>query len=381
MEIDKLGERLKKRLKDFSPNQDKSYDLVFDEPSNRYNIRAEQFPVPGLLLFLLTGICKFSSRGREEKMHWNVAFTYKKYNYAITFEKFGLRLYAEKESKIKPEEVLGKLQKALELVERKFLGNIAKQQISAGNISIENQFIKLSNQYSYFREMAETEYSSKQNSGKSGNFIEEIMNTINSETNAKRTGQYNALAMIDAYFSRLEHFLVLALPFSDYDREKDNLVEFVGSVWSDKLKRIFDVSDKNIQRHYSGLVHIKEKFRNTFAHGGFEKNGQSFYFHLPGYGAIPASMSGITNSVHFDSFPINKNGFDEICSVFDAFDQYLSTDSHLTEAWKYADSGLNLALDKQNLEIMLEAAKDPEYFEKWIEYESEMECNYINADY
>lgn len=381
MEIDKLGERLKKSLKDFSPNQDKSYDLVFDEPSNRYNIRAEQFPVPRLLLFLLTGICKFSSRGREEKMHWNVAFTYKKYNYAITFEKFGLRLYAEKESKIKPEEVLGKLQKALELVERKFLGNIAKQQISAGNISIENQFIKLSNQYSYFREMAETEYSSKQNSGKSGNFIEEIMNTINSETNAKRTGQYNALAMIDAYFSRLEHFLVLALPFSDYDREKDNLVEFVGSVWSDKLKRIFDFSDKNIQRHYSGLVHIKEKFRNTFAHGGFEKNGQSFYFHLPGYGAIPASMSGITNSVHFDSFPIDKNGFGQICSVFDAFDRYLSVDSHLTEAWKYANSGLNLTLDKQNLEIMLKAAKDPEYFEKWIEYETERECMYINADY
>lgn len=79
------------------------------------------------------------------------------------------------------------------------------------------------------------------------------------------------MAMIDAYFSRLEHFLVLALPFVGYKRDSDDLSQFIGSLWSDKFRRIFEIKNKEVQQHYDVLVGIKEKYRNTFAHGGFEK--------------------------------------------------------------------------------------------------------------
>lgn len=375
------------RLEEFTPPLDTKPDVVWDENSKCQRIDSQQFPVPRLLYFLLTRIFKLPTRSLGEKMHWNVAFAYKNNNYAITHEKFGLRLYMENKTEVKPKEVLGKLKKSLEKVEKDYLSSFAKEQISKGNITINNHFIKLDNQYKYFRDKATFEYAPKEinNSVDNENISPlELVNSLAARINEKwssiRAGQYNTLAMIDAYYSRLEHLLVLALPFSKYDREKDNLSNFVGSLWSEKLRRILNFADKEVQHHYNALVKIKEKFRNTFAHGGFEKNGQSFYFHIDGIGAIPASMSGITESVHFDLFPIEKTGFEEICAIFDEFDHYLSNTA-FPEAWKYAESGLDLALDERNLGQLLDVIDDPQHYEEWIERMLYWNDQYDNADY
>lgn len=186
--------------------------------------------------------------------------------------------------------------------------------------------------------------------------------------------------MIDAYFSRLEHFLVFALAFTNYERDKDNLAKFVGSIWSDKFRRILDVKDKNTQQHYDALVEVKEKYRNTFAHGGFEKNGQSFFFHLENFGPIPASMSGLRDSVHFNYFPIDKAGFENICNVFDDFDNYLST-KVLPEAWKFTNSGLNMAFDQESLNELLRVSEDTDVYDAWLEKQCYLLDMYTNADY
>ncbi|MEX5523454.1 hypothetical protein, partial [Bacillus cereus] len=82
-------------------------------------------------------------------------------------------------------------------------------------------------QYLYFRDRASFEYSQKniqdsEESSRPIDFMNHLMAQFNKEINANVVGQYNALAMIDSYFSRLEHFLVLALPFTNYDRKKDD---------------------------------------------------------------------------------------------------------------------------------------------------------------
>lgn len=384
--MNKLEENIQLRLKDFSPATNDDFDLVYDKKNKQYPIDRNIFPVPNLLLFLLIKICKFTPKSRGEKMHWNIAFTYKKNNYAITYEKFGLKLYTENHIDIRPKEVLGKLKKILDIIERHELSDLSKHQILKGNITLINQFPKLDNQYAYFRDRALFEYSSeeknealKENIDHS-DFMKNLISQINDSWGALRAGQYNALAMIDAYFSRLEHLLVLALPFSNYNREKDSLAEFVGSIWSDKLRRILDFSDIKTQQHYNALINIKEKFRNTFAHGGFEKNGQSFYFHLDKIGAIPASMSSVKDSVHFNFFPIDKIGFERICSVFDEFDKYLSLIT-LPKVWKLADSGLNLALDENSLSELLEASNESEVYEQWIERNCHWRDQIDNADY
>lgn len=372
-------------LKDFNQAHP-TLDIVYQRKTKRSTIDTNIFPDPNLLLFLLIEICNFSRRTREEKMHWNVAFIYKNMNYAITHEKFGLRLYEEIDNTINQNEVLGKLNKILRFVEKNALNDIAKQKILEGNITIVNQFNKIDNQYKYFRNRAKTEFTPEENKVTNlgtkdiSNFMKNAMDLINRESAAKQKGQYNTLAMIDAYFSRLEHLLVLALPFFNYDRNNENISVFVGLNWSDKLKRILDFSNVEIQKHYSALVLIKEKYRNTFAHGGFEKNGQSFYIDLGPYGAIPASLSGVKNSIHFKIFPIDQNVYVEICSIFDGFDQYLSSIA-MPQVWIYALSSLHLSLSESYLKDMLEQSDDINDFEDWIDHMHDMNDRYYNADY
>lgn len=381
----RIEEIIQLKLQDFN-QANPTLDIVYQSKTKRSEIDSNIFPDPNLLLFLLIEICNFSYRNREEKMHWNVAFVYKQKNYAITHEKFGLRFYAESDNSINPDEVLVKLKKILKIVEKHSLTDISKQKILEGNIIIVNQFNKIDNQYTYFRKRAKTEFIPQEvksidlDTNNPLDFIRFSMDIVNRETEAKRNGQYNALAMIDAYFSRLEHLLVLALPFFNYNRDEDNMSVFVGLIWSEKLKRILEFSNSDTLNHYHALVTIKERYRNTFAHGGFEKNGQSFYISLGNYGSIPASLSGVKNSIHFKPFPIDQSVYEEICSVFDEFDHYLSSIA-MPKVWIYAESGLNLSLTENRLNRLLEAANDLDYFTQWIENEVEMYDRYYNADY
>ena len=66
------------RLEEFTPPLDTKPDVVWDENSKCQRIDSQQFPVPRLLYFLLTRIFKLPTRSLGEKMHWNVAFAYKK---------------------------------------------------------------------------------------------------------------------------------------------------------------------------------------------------------------------------------------------------------------------------------------------------------------
>nr|WP_321461208.1 hypothetical protein [uncultured Vibrio sp.] len=66
--------------------------------------------------------------------------------------------------------------------------------------------------------------------------------------------------------------------------------------------------------------------------------------------------------------------------MLDAFDTYLSNEV-LSDAWKFAQSGLNLALDEKNLSELLEVIKDPDTYDAWIDRQSCLSDMYANADY
>jgi len=185
--------------------------------------------------------------------------------------------------------------------------------------------------------------------------------------------------MIDSYFSRLEHILVLGLPFVKKDSNYE-IKKFIGEIWSQKYIEVLGCEGSS-KKIYDELIHIKEKYRNTFAHGGFEKKSQSFHFHfhLEGYGAVPATMSDYKNSVHFKSTPLNESNFLEITQIFDELDQYF--EENLASAWKFCLSGLDLIMDNSSLIAMLKLSLDLDSFENWLQSENERLCNYINTDY
>jgi hypothetical protein len=337
-------------------------------PSYRISIDRNDMPVPGLIEYMLVNVLGFQNFGPDEKLRWLVSFSYQGMRCSLAYQKFGVRLYiakddvAEQDVPRKAKEIIGKLNRAAKIIERQVLDPYATTQIRNGNVTVVNQYHNLDRIYQYFREQAFRTFSDNPELGLFEGFC-------------------NALAMINAYFSRLEHLLVIVLPFINFSPAADDLVKIIGSQWGDKYRQIFDINqDKPAKLYYDQLHDIKERFRNTFSHGGFEKDGASLYFHLPAIGAIPARLTEIRNSPHFNFLPLAQADFNEVCSLFDEFDNWLES-GKTQYGVLYAKSGLNVAFDAESLQKYELAMTSPEDFDNMLEYYSYLSDIHTNMEY
>jgi hypothetical protein len=281
---------------------------------------------------------------------------------------------------VNPKEIIGKLHKSILYLEKAILTPLAAEQIETGNITIANHYGRLNNMYYYFRGQAKSAYLPKEVID-SDDISKHLSALLNSRFRAAKEGAYNSLAMIDAFFSKLEHTLVLLLPFSNYARADDNLAAFIGTNWSEKYKRIFSLeSVAKAKSFYDRLDNVKETYRNTFAHGGFDKNGSSIYFHIPGLGAVPASLTDYKNSPHFHFMPVDELNHDEICTLFDEFEKWLEMESAII-GMIYVKSGLDIPLDEEHLTEVHQHCGSIEDFAEWVRAESLYRDMIENVDY
>ncbi|MBI5748896.1 MAG: hypothetical protein HZA00_07195 [Nitrospinae bacterium] len=371
-------------LRDFAVPVQSEPSLLYSGKSSQFNIDRFDIPVPELVQFLLGFILKLQIYGHGEKLQWEIPFNYKEFSCVFALQKFGLRLYIaggeDQQSDVNKVSVkiIKKIQKAIHRVEKTLLIPFAEQQIKTGHVTIANQYHILMNRYIYFREKAEKASKQEKNSGT--NNIEELTKSLNEMFRAKNELFYNTIAMLDAYFSFIEHLFVLVMPLY---RNNVRLVEFIGSFWADKYKLLFDIkANLRAKSFYDELNTIKERFRNFYAHGGFEKGGASLYIHVPNIGAIPAQFSKVKNSPHFDFFPIQEDSFLNICKTIDDFDKWLrSEESGLRLAIRYAESGLDLQCNKQSLQKIRSAISSDESLEGLIEHYSHIWEMHANMDY
>lgn len=370
-----LKNKIRLVLKDFSPDEDEN-DLIFISTSSIVPINRELIPVPELIPIVFSGILGFPNLGPGEKIRWQICFKYKNLLCNIAHEKFGIRLYYQQlegnKSKINTDEIIGKINKGLRIIEKSILQDFSKYQFSQCNITIPNIYYSLNERYQYFRKMAEQAFNIVTEQEHSNDVFRDMVNRINSARLSTSNGFYNTVAMIDAFFSKTEHLFILALPFIDFNCQEDNLLKLIGSRWQDKYKRIFQIeTDSNSKRFYDQLVNLKEKFRNTFAHGGFEKAGASLFIHLPNGGTIPIVLTKIKNSPHFNFVPIEKNKFNDICVLLDEFENWLKL-GKLTQAIKYIESGLDVPFNEESIIqfrkaiISDEANKFDSLIEHWL---------------
>jgi len=371
-------------LRDFMIPAQPKPSLLYSNKSNQLSVDKSDIPVPELVQFLLGFILKLPIYGPEEKLRWEIPFNYKEISCAFALQKFGLRLHiasAEGQqldvNKVSME-IIKKIQKAIHRVEKTLLMPFAEQQIRTGHVTIANQYYAFMNRYIYFREKAEKAINQEKSTNTKN--IEELTQSLNEIFRAKNELFYNTIAMLDAYFSFLEHLFVLVMPLY---LNNVRLLEFIGSFWADKYKMLFDIrSNPSAKSFYDDLNTIKERFRNFYAHGGFEKGGASLYIHIPNIGAIPAQFSKVKNSPHFDIIPIREDSFSDICKIIDGFDKWLrSEDSGLQLAIRYAESGLDLPCDKQTIQKIRSAMTSDESLEGLIEYYSHIWEMHTNMDY
>ena len=127
----------------------------------------------------------------------------------------------------------------------------------------------------------------------------------------EQRGAWETIAAVNAYFSLLEHEMVLLFAFTDLDPTDGALQTLIGDRWGLKFKCLFDISDRSTKCVYEALRKVAETYRNPYSHGGFEKGSAVLWFHVPGVAAMPARLSDYRDSPHFELFPVQPESFDK----------------------------------------------------------------------
>lgn len=372
------GAKLKQTsMRDFAPPVEgkagQPYKLMVD-PSDA--------PVPALWRYALT-LTGLRANGPDEKVAWWVSFSYKGDNCELAHEKFGVRLYLrtdlpESEAASRQMDIVKKLRSSVRTVEQMIL-SVAPELLGEGAATVLNQHVRLLRAYEYFRERAENPTP-----------VDDVHEEGETEggapwrtfTSGKIQMQLNSfhdmIAAIAAYLSLLEHILVLALPFTDFDPGRDNLTDIIGSKWGDKWRRVLGVGVE-AARFREKLAEVVERWRNPYSHGGFEKgHGATIWLHTPKIGAIPVGMSNVRDSPHFSFLPAGETDVAETFALFDELDYWLR--QQLPEAVLWWESGLDVRFDAEFREQVARAKKRGE-FEELLAHQAQRQMIIDNMDF
>lgn len=322
-----------------------------------------ELPVPRLVQWVLQDFLGGEDTGREEKLAWQILFYFDNRRCALASQKFGLRLYVdgadldEVEVRVLAKDVVRRLSSAIKVAARDVYATYAETQVRAGNVTVANKFHMLRRMYEHFRSLAE-----------------------DPPDRLHEQRFFNAVAMVNSYFSLLEHTLVLAWPFVRYRPGVDDLERFIGHRWTEKFRGVFAINqDRTAKRHYDKLRGVADEYRNTYSHGGFDKSRGSFLIHMPG-GAIPANVSDIGGRDQLDLFPITEPGLGQVVSVFDSVDTWLRT-GPARYGLRYAEAGLDVPFSNTSVRNYQDAMRSDEDFSEYLTGLSMAIDNMINMDW
>jgi hypothetical protein len=346
----------------------------------------ENLNPPAYIVFLMfVYLLGYKYSGREEKVAWTIPVTYKSTPFLLSDRKFGFRILAIKGTS-PTQEVLNEMLIQLKrgtLIADRILQPLFQEQLQKGGFVIANSYIKLTSMYDFFRRKAKQAYNRKPRKPKVHKQNKEgiPLSWSSYPFEFEFQGFYYTVAMIDAFFSRLENLLVFSIPFVELAREVSSYTAFISLPWADKYKHIFTLKNNlPALKQYEKLRDIKEKYRNPISHGFFQKDNASIFIQMPMVGAVPLNLSMIKNNLHFSLIPISKDTYYEICASFDSFEDFLRSSS-LKYALLYAEAGFDVAFDSHSIAKYREACRSEEEFEMFIEATSHYTDMCMNMDW
>jgi hypothetical protein len=315
-----------------------------------------EFPVPELVLFLLRNLMGWQWSGHGEKVRWSVYGSVNGEPVGFELRKFGFTILRSGEAKVSTQRIIGQLKTALKEIEA-FLEPYAEAQVETGDVLIVNRFGEFESRYRFFRELARKAYAKaakpprqkKPKKSKKSELTLGIADAFNHSWAANREGFFHSTAMVDAYFSALEHRLVLLRSFTGAALDPGDLTRLLAANWDEKLKTVLPVAgDRQAELLLGKMRRIKERIRNPFAHGGVENDKGSLFFHLPTVGSIPANFTRFGDSIRFSFTPIEADDHAECCAAFDKLDQLLSV-GPLIGPHRLMDAGIDPSFDAVSL--------------------------------
>ena len=307
----------------------------------------QRLPLPQLVQLVLA-LRGCSNLGHAEKLAWEYPIQVDGIACSVANQKFGLRIYVAATA---PDcgAVASRLQAALiagqRVVERMLLEPVIAEKAEAGNVTVRNQFHSLRQMYMYFRDRASDAFRGN------GTIAAAEVLGIRFDLPQQKEGWWNTFAMVMAYFSLLEHVLLGCLPFAQFNPATESVKTFIDSTWADKFKRILNMHELAAMQLLQRLQTIANDFRNSYAHGGFDRSGATIAVHVPVIGAVPVALTGIRDRPQFELVPVDESNFQDICRVFDDCDQLLAS-SGMSDAMEWIQSGLDYRFDLAFRELL-----------------------------
>ncbi|WP_326711649.1 hypothetical protein OG758_22685 [Streptomyces sp. NBC_01474] len=361
--------------------RDPGFAMTIGRPHYRLGVDPHRIQIPGIVRIIFE-LIDLQDLGHAEKLAWEYAFEVDGIACSLAHQKFGLRLYVDSaampsgdDASALLERITKSLESAQRSLEKRQLRQFADEQIRQGRLTIRNQYRRLRSIYEYFQEGATLAFAGQ------GRLNPQLPGGGRQFNPHATEGFYNTVAMVTAYFSLLEHTLVLLLPFRDFNPSESALKDFIGDRWGDKFRNVFTVdADPSAKKHFDALYRIAEEYRNTYGHGGFDRHGSSFLFHMQDIGALPAVLSDIRGTPYFSFVPIDADDFSRVKLSFDSIDEWLTKEA-APLAMKWIESGLDVYYDENFRTQATLAAESPDHFESFIEYFSYLTDQAANMDW
>lgn len=301
-----------------------------EEASNErlraYDPGVELFPVPELVLFALREVMGFRWSGPEENVRWKVWTELNGHLLGFALRRNGFRILCRRDV---PHDVLGRASRQLSASLKHLeplLSKYADGQILRGNLTLANRMTLLDDRYRFFRKLADDSFAAAEmaDAEDDPDIFKAIEDFMEKRIGGEQEGFFASGAMVDGWFSGLEHRMLLLRAFLGKPLKPGEFKSFLGKKWDKRLAILLDDAGQSEGQVLSRLRKLKKTVRNPLAHGGVENDGGSFHFHLPKVGAIPANLSKHRARVRMSFFPISPSGHGDACAIFDAADALLS---------------------------------------------------------
>lgn len=381
----------KQPLREFSNNLDDNSGFARSRrPSAKYKVEREQMPAPYAIALTLRVLLQCGDLGRSEKLEWEYPFTYQGVECSISREKFGIRIYvghSKEGPKVEAHKIARKIASAALMMEKNLLRLMAMEALKAGDVTIPNLYYKLRGMYEHFRSAAERAYAgegvlARPMGANQDTTAHMTARSLKENIAARQEGLYATIAMVQSYFSLLEHVLVLSLPSNNFDPATEEVSSYIGLTLFEKYDRTFTKGkDKTAQKLRAKLKVVAETWRNPYSHGGFDKLHKGIGFHIADLGVLPIGLSSITNTPEFHLFPEKDQGFDDLCKAFDEIDEFLLK-GPLWASMQWVMAGLDVPLDKESLTDFKRAITGgPESVSEHITYVSYQVDQAMNMDW
>lgn len=343
---------------------------------HRFRISPSEMPVPPIVYWLLREFLGCPDLGPTEKVAWRLCLTIQGTPAGLSYEKFGMRLWIQRSVDVETaqklrDRVVATLDKAVRAAEVRVLDPYFEEELARGHVIVRNQIGRLRGAYEYFRHLANdadagarsrtegasAEIRSDTPASDLHEFFTKFAAGWNKQMEQHSVRFYCTIAMLNAYFSMLEHLLVLIWPFCGYRPGLDDPRAFIfDKRIREKFKALFPAEAARDRSAYTALLDLAYRYRNTFDHGGFDREGATLHVAIPGAGFVPSAMSRFRGSVHFGLFPVEQADFEEVCRAVDAIDEFLDH-GPAARAVKLVGAGFDIPFFEEGLRPMIEAVE------------------------